>query len=161
MESLFVEFDQEKFEKFHSSGSASSKTMRQYRRVSLWTRSRISLEISPEVARTSTHSASRPLLTRFWKSLVQPTRPASTSLKRPAGLMHQHMIKAIMKINPTITLLSELYNFRLPRVPNNPCGSIKMVNVDVGIVLVNNRSKILQMQSVLQMQNMRFRHTFL
>jgi len=34
VESLVVEFDQENFEKFLSSGSASPKAMRQYRKVS-------------------------------------------------------------------------------------------------------------------------------
>ena len=57
VESL-VEFDQGKFEEFLSLGSASPKTMRQYRKVSSETRSRISSEISPKVARTSAHSVS-------------------------------------------------------------------------------------------------------
>jgi len=63
--------------------------------------------------------------------------------------MHLHTIKVMVKINPTIALLSELYNFRLPRVLSNPCGSIGMLNVNEGVVLVDNRSKILQRQSVL------------
>ena len=57
MESLIVKFDQEKFEEFLSSSFA-SKTMRHHRKVSSGTRSRISLEISPEVARTPANSAS-------------------------------------------------------------------------------------------------------
>ena len=35
VESLVIEFDQEKFEEFLSSGSVSLKVMRQYRKVSL------------------------------------------------------------------------------------------------------------------------------
>ena len=84
-----------------------------------------------------------PLLTSLWKSLMQPMQSASMSLKRPAGLMRWHMIKVMVKIHSAILLLSELCNFRLPRVPNNPCNSIGMLNVDEGIVLVDNGSKIL------------------
>jgi len=51
--------------------------------------------------------------------------------------------------NPAITLLFELCNSRLLSVPNNPCDSIGMLYVDEGIVLVDNRSKTLQTQSVL------------
>jgi len=58
VEYLVVEFDQGKFEKFLSSGSASPKIMRQYRKVSSETRSRIALEITPKVAHTTNHSAS-------------------------------------------------------------------------------------------------------
>ena len=58
IESLFIEFDQRKFEKFLSSGSASPKAMRQYRKVSSETRSRISSEIILKVARTTAHGAS-------------------------------------------------------------------------------------------------------
>ena len=47
VESLIVEFDQEKFEEFISSGSANPKAMRQYRTVSSETRSRISSKITP------------------------------------------------------------------------------------------------------------------
>jgi len=50
VESFVVEFDQEKFEEFLSSGSASLKAMRQYHTASSKTRSRISLEITPGVA---------------------------------------------------------------------------------------------------------------
>ena len=53
VESLIVEFDQGKFEKFLSSGSACPKVMQQYRKVSSETWSRISLEITPEVAHTT------------------------------------------------------------------------------------------------------------
>ena len=58
VEPLVVEFDQEKFKEFLSSGSASLKARRQYRKVSSETRSRISSEISPKVARTTAHNAS-------------------------------------------------------------------------------------------------------
>ena len=57
VESLVIEFDQEKFEKFLSSGSASPKAMRQYRKVFSETCFRISSEITPEVARTTAHNA--------------------------------------------------------------------------------------------------------
>jgi len=57
IKSLVVEFDQGKFEEFFSSGSASPKAMRQYRKVSFETRSRISSEITPKVAHTIAHSA--------------------------------------------------------------------------------------------------------
>ena len=57
IESLVIEFDQEKFEKFLSSGFSSPKAMRQYHKVSSKTRSRISSEITPKVARTTAHSA--------------------------------------------------------------------------------------------------------
>ena len=57
VESLIIEFDQEKFEEFLSSGSTNSKAMRQYRKVSSETRSRISLEITSEVVCTTAHNA--------------------------------------------------------------------------------------------------------
>jgi len=56
----------------------------------------------------------------------------------------------MVMINLTINLFSELCNFRLPRVPNNPCDSIEMLNVNEGVTLIDNRSKTLQTQSVLQ-----------
>jgi len=56
VESLVVEFDQEKFEKFLSSGFTNPKTMWQYCKVSYETCCRISSEISPKVARTTAHS---------------------------------------------------------------------------------------------------------
>ena len=46
VESLVVEFDQEKFEKLLSSGSISPKSTRQYRKVSLKTGSQVSLDLS-------------------------------------------------------------------------------------------------------------------
>ena len=57
VKSLVVEFDQEKFEGFLSSSAASPKIMREYRKVSSRTRSQISLEISPKVARTFAYCA--------------------------------------------------------------------------------------------------------
>ena len=65
VEPRVVEFDQGKFEEFLSLGSASSNTMRQYRKVSSGTRFRISSKISLKVARTSAHSANMSLLMRF------------------------------------------------------------------------------------------------
>ena len=58
VKSLVIKFYQEKFEKFLSSGSASPKVVRQYCKVSFVTCSRISLEISPKVARYTAHSTS-------------------------------------------------------------------------------------------------------
>jgi len=98
---------------------------------------------------------------RFWKPLVQPMQPASISLRRPAGLMRQYTITTMVKINPAITLLFELCNFMLPRVLNNPYRSTGMLNIDEGIVLVDNRLKILRRQSVLRIQNARFIPAFL
>jgi len=66
----------------------------------------------------------------------------------------------MVKINPTITLLSEIYNSRLPRVHYNFCESTGMLNVDEGIMLIDNRLKILQRQSA-QIQNARFIAAFL
>jgi len=71
------------------------------------------------------------------------TQSASMSLKKPVGLMRRHTMKAMMKIHFSIPLLSELCNFRLSRVPNNPYDSIRMLNIDKGTVLVDNRLKIL------------------
>ena len=56
VESLVIEFDQEKFEEFFSSASFSPKAMRQYHKVSSETRSQISLEITFEVARITVHN---------------------------------------------------------------------------------------------------------
>ena len=50
LESLVIEFDQGKFKEFLSSGYASPKAMRQYRKVSSETPSLISSEITPKVA---------------------------------------------------------------------------------------------------------------
>jgi len=97
-----------------------------------------------------------PLLKRFWNPLVWPMQSASTSLKRPVGLVHRRMIKVMVKISSTVLLLSKLCNFRLPEIPNNPCDSIRMLNVNEGIVYVDNKSKILQKSSVMQIQNVRF-----
>jgi len=53
VESLVVEIDHGKFEEFLSSGFTCPKVMKQYRKVSSETRSQISSEITPEVARTT------------------------------------------------------------------------------------------------------------
>ena len=47
----------------------------------------------------------------------------------------------MVKINTTITLLSELCNFMLLRVPNNSCNSTKMLSDDRGDAPVFNKSK--------------------
>ena len=57
--------------------------------------------------------------------------------------MRRYTIIMMVKINPAIALLSELCNFRLPRVLNNPCGLIEMLSVNEGVVLVDNILKIL------------------
>jgi len=49
----------------------------------------------------------------------------------------------MVKINSAISLLSELCNFMLLRVPNNTYDSTGMLNIDEGVVLVDNRLKIL------------------
>ena len=68
VESLVIEFDQEKFEEFLSSGSASLKAMRQYRKVSSETRSQISSGITPKMARTIAHNASSATSDEFLKT---------------------------------------------------------------------------------------------
>ena len=78
---------------------------------------------------------------------------ALTSLKRPIGPVRQRTIKVMMKINFSIFLLSKLCDFRLPGVSNNPCDSTEMLNIDEGLVYVDNKSKILQKSSILQIQN--------
>ena len=66
------------------------------------------------------------------------------------------MIKVMVKINSAVLLLSKFYNFRLPGVPNNPCDSTGMMNVDEGVAYVDNKSMILQKSSILQIRNVRF-----
>ena len=58
VESLVVEFDQGESEEFLSLGSTSPKTIRQYRKVSSETHSRMSSEFYPKVAYTSAYNAS-------------------------------------------------------------------------------------------------------
>ena len=70
------------------------------------------------------------------------------------------MIKETVKIN-SVVLLSKLCNSRLSGVSNNPCGLTGMMNVDEGDALIDNSMKILQKQSVLQIQNARFIPAFL
>ena len=117
MESLVIEFNQEKFKEFLSSSSASPKAMWLYLKISSETRSRISSEILPKWPALLLTTQVVPLLTRFWKPLVQPIQPALTSLRRPAGLMRRYTITMTMKINPAITLLSKLCKSNLLRVP--------------------------------------------
>ena len=82
VESLIVEFDQRKFEEFLFSGSASPKAMRQYRKVSSKTRSRISSEISPKVVRTTAHNASGPA---FDEVLKTPRAAHASRVNVPQG----------------------------------------------------------------------------
>ena len=63
---------------------------------------------------------------------------------------------ATVKINFATLLLSKPCNFRLSGVPNNPCDSTGMLNIDEGVAHVDNKSKILQKSSILQIQNVRF-----
>jgi len=70
-------------------------------------------------------------------------RPATTSLRRLAGRKRRYIIKVTVKINSAVLLLSKLYNFRLSGVPNNPYGLTGMLNIDKGVVLIDNRLKIL------------------
>ena len=86
---------------------------------------------------------------------------ASTSLKRLVGSVRQRTIKVIVKINSAVLLLSKLCNFRLPGVANNACDSTRMLNVDEDVTHVNYKLKILQRQSVLQIQNVRMIPVFL
>ena len=60
-----------------------------------------------------------------------------------------------------ILLLSQLCNFRLPGVSNNQCGLTGMLNSNEDAALVDNSSKMLQKQSVMQTQNARFIPAFL
>jgi len=69
---------------------------------------------------------------------------ASTSLRRRAGQKQWYMIKETVKTNFAILLLSKLYNFWLPGVPNNLYGLTKMLNVNEGNTHVDNRLMILQ-----------------
>ena len=85
--------------------------MLQYRKVSSGTRSRVSSETSPKVVRTFAHSASSATFNEVLKISCAAHIAPSTFLKRHVGLVHRHMIKAMVKINPAITLLFELYNF--------------------------------------------------
>jgi len=59
--------------------------------------------------------------------------------------MCRYTIKVMVKINSAISLLSDLCNSRLSRVPNNPYDSTEMLNIDEGITRIDNSSKILQM----------------
>ena len=68
VESLIVEFDQEKFEEFLFVGSKSPKVMRQYRRVSLETRSQVFSETSPKVSCAIAHNASNAMSSKVLKT---------------------------------------------------------------------------------------------
>ena len=68
----------------------------------------------------------------------------------------------MVKINSAVLLLlSKSYDSRLPGVPNNFYGLAGMLNVDDDAALIDNSSKMLKKQSILQTQNMRFALTFL
>ena len=82
-------------------------------------------------------------------------QPASTSLRRPAGQKQWCTTKVTVKINSVVLLLSKPCNFRLWGISNNLYGLTGMLNVDEDVALVDNSLKILQRQSVLQIQNER------
>ena len=75
--------------------------------------------------------------------------------------MYRLMVKKMVETNLAITLLSGLYNFKLLEVPNDPCDSTGMLNVDKGITLIDNKLQTLQLRSVLQTMNASLRSTFL
>ena len=61
--------------------------------------------------------------------------------------------RTMIKANPAIFLPSRVHNSRLLGVLSNPRNSTEMLNIDEGIALVINKLNILQLQSVLQIQN--------
>ena len=160
MEYLVVEFNQEKFKEFLSSGSASPKVMRQYYKVSFETHSPISSEITPKVAHTTAHNTCSIISEEALKT-SSATRAARVNVPQGTRRANALVYKVMVKINLTITLLSELYNSRLSRVLSNPCCSTGMPNVKEGVGHVDNKSKIMQRQSVLQIQNAKFIPAFL
>ena len=101
--------------------------MLQYCKVFSGTRSQISSEICPKVARRFTHSASGATSNEILKTscaayavyvnVSQETRRANASVHDQNDGV----------INFTISLLSELCNSKLPRVPNNPYDSTGML----------------------------------
>ena len=102
VESLVVEFDQEKFKEFLFLGSAIPKAMRQYRKVSSETFSRIFSEITPKVAHTTAHNANGSTLEEVLKAsrAVYAARVnISQETHRP---VHRRTIKVTVKINSAI-----------------------------------------------------------
>ena len=91
--SLIIEFDQEKFEEFLSSGSASPKAMRQYRKISSETCSQISLKIISEVAHTTAHNAKGTTSKEVLKTSRAAHAAASSSLRGPLGKKWWQTIK--------------------------------------------------------------------
>ena len=150
VESFVTEFDQEKFEKFLSSGSPVPRqcgtNAKSLLRLAFESLRRLPLKL-PAPLLTMQRA---PLLKRFWKPLVSPCcphqrlmLPASTSFKRPAEQKRWRTIKEMVKTNSSILLLSKLCNSRLSGVPNNLYGLTVMLNVDEGVAHVDNRLKIL------------------
>ena len=101
------------------------------------------------MARTSAHSASNATSNEVLKTSRAAHAARINVSQETHKAMHQHMIKSMVKISPAM------------RVPNNPFDSTGMLNVDEGVTLVDNRSKTLHTQSVLEIQNARFRPAFL
>ena len=135
--------------------------MWQYRKVSSETCSRISLEITPEVACTTAHNAKGTTSEKVLKishSAHAARVNVSQETRMAKALAHD---QKMMKINSVILLLSKLCNFRLLGVPNNPCGLTGMLNINDGATLIDNSLKILQKQSVLQIKNTSFILAFL
>ena len=96
------------------------------------------------MARTSAYSASGTTFNKILKTSCETYAThvnVSQETHRANASVHDYNYG---EDQSAITLLSELCNSRLPRVLNNPCGLIGMLNVDEGVVLVDNRLKILQ-----------------
>jgi len=93
VKSSVVECNQEKFKKFLFSGSASPKAMRHYCKVSSETRSGISSEITPQVARTTAHSASGATSNEVLKTSRATCASCVNVPQGPAWLMRRHTIK--------------------------------------------------------------------
>jgi len=118
IESLVIEFNQEKFKQLLSSGSVSLKSMRKYRKVSNETRSLASSEASKKKAfleanRTpSVRHTIQPLsLSRFTQPPLKPTWLAMKSLMRLANFvlrLKANIIAEIILANKPLLRLSKL-----------------------------------------------------
>jgi len=130
--------------------------MWQYLKVSSEARSQISSEITPKVARTTAHNASSATFEEVRKtsriahaaraSISQETHRASASAHDQNDGEDQ-----FCRLSPLQTL-----QFKVAEGSLQPCDSTGILNIDEGIAHVNNKSKILQKSSILQIQNERF-----
>jgi len=120
VKTLIVEFDQGKFEEFLSSGSASPKAMRHYRKVSSETCSRISLEITPKVAYTTAYNArgatSQEVLKTYRASHAACVNISQETHKAKA-LVHDHIDSEGQFRRPPHL---QHMQFQVVGVPNNP-----------------------------------------